>query len=235
MPRVTFVISVSVMILVLSGRLSSQSAERPRLEFGAEFPFVRWWVSETQIGGGGGCNKGGCSFTPVTGYADSEYRTAAGVGVRLGYRLNRYPSAGKSRHNTFLLEGEFDYFPRHQIAGGRGQGLLGLIGFKAGRSGETIGLFVKARPAVFSYDDETLASAFAPRCCFSWTTRFGMDLGATVEINIRRRAALRLDVGDLMYQSSRLAPGATLITADRENVIRHNIQFSPGLVFPIPH
>ncbi|HWS86105.1 MAG TPA: outer membrane beta-barrel protein [Pyrinomonadaceae bacterium] len=144
-----------------------------------------------------------CAFVMTT----TEHRaTEAGVGARLGYNVNRYVT----------LEAEVNFFPREgevtedDFTGGRK--LQGLFGIKAGKRGESLGVFAKARPGFVHFTAGELQGNVGcipliptPPGCFGvdklGRTDFAFDLGGVVEMYPTERSILRLDLGDTVLRS----------------------------------
>jgi hypothetical protein len=164
--------------------------------------------------------------------------TELGFGGRVGY--------GLGRHVT--LEAEGNFFPRDgsvssdEFTGGRK--VQGLLGVKAGRRFEQVGVFAKARPGFVHFDAGDLEQVGAcvaifppPLGCFETRGRtdFAFDLGGVVELYPSSRTIIRFDVGDTVLRSgSHNVPVRTPVfdvavpVPDRTT---HNFQGSVGFGF----
>ncbi|HEX9918327.1 MAG TPA: hypothetical protein VGA87_04120, partial [Pyrinomonadaceae bacterium] len=124
----------------------------------------------------------------------------AGFGARIGYNLTR----------NVAVEAEGNFFPREREFGG-GRKSQALVGVKAGKRFEQVGLFVKARPGLvhFSEGDLQERSDVAcitifppPRGCFEakGRTHFAFDVGGVFEYYPSPRTVIRFDAGDTVIR-----------------------------------
>jgi hypothetical protein len=184
----------------------AQSSETPKLEVGGHFSLIHLLDVETPI------------FPPadgpILGYRRSR-QTNAGFGGRVGYNLT----------GNVTLEGELNYFPqeRNRL---RGNGLQGLFGAKAGWRGERVGVFGKARPGFFRYE-EPLVCVTTP-CPTPKLTKFALDLGGVLEFYPSRNLVTRFDVGDTLMRDERITGAFPRAVKD---VFHHNLQVSAGIGF----
>lgn len=184
----------------------AQSSETPKVEVGGHVSVIRLLDLEIPI------------FPPadgpITGYR-REYKTNAGFGGRIGYNLT----------DQVALEGELNYFPQESGRTKR-DGLQGLFGAKAGWRGERVGVFGKARPGFFRYE-EPLVCVTTP-CPNRTVTQFALDLGGVLEFYPSRNLVTRFDVGDTLIRGERVTG---IFPNARKDVFRHNLQVTAGVGF----
>jgi hypothetical protein len=181
-----------------------QSNEVPKVEVGAQFTLIHLLDSELTIA---------APTNNQSGIYRRFYQTNAGFGGRLAYNLTR----------QVALEGEVNYFPQtaNRIAQ---KGVEGLFGAKAGWRGNKVGVFGKARPGFFHYE-EPIVCITTP-CNNPTFTRFALDLGGVLELYPSRHFITRFDLSDVLMRSQRtinISPGGY------ETVFHHNPQFSAGV------
>jgi hypothetical protein len=140
--------------------------------------------------------------------------TSAGVGARYTFDFGRWVS----------LDGEINFYPQDNfelVSSAVIDGNLNLaynrrrsdafVGLKAGRRGDRLGLFVKARPGVARLVDKGVACAgeVCPLVLLArpeYRTEFALDLGAIVEFYPTARTVARIDVGDVLIRHRSAAP-----------------------------
>lgn len=182
----------------------AQSSDVPKVEVSAQVSWLRLLDLEVPV------------FPPadgpITGY-QRYYKNNVGIGGRAGYNLTR----------NVALEGELNYFPQdtgRQIR----NGLQGLFGAKAGWRGEKFGVFGKARPGFFRYE-EPLVCVTTP-CPNRTETKFALDLGGVLEVYPSRHWVTRFDVGDVLIRNERITGAFPRVVEDK---FRHNLQISAGV------
>jgi hypothetical protein len=128
--------------------------------------------------------------------------TTVGLGVRLGYNVNRYVA----------LEVETNHLPdRNLNEEFRSRRQQVFAGVRVGKRWEKIGLFAKARPGLLYSANEP------PRgpCTFSFPESpchgegrsfFAADVGGVVEYYPTRRTILRVDAGDTIVRYTEAGP-----------------------------
>lgn len=183
---------------------SAQSSDVPKVEIGAQVSWLRLLDVEVPI------------FPPadgpISGYR-RYYKNNVGIGGRAGYNVTR----------NVALEGELNYFPQDNGRQTR-NALQGLFGAKAGWRGEKVGVFGKARPGFFRYE-EPLVCVTTP-CPNRTETKFALDLGGVLEFYPSRSWVTRFDVGDVLIRNERITNALPLRVEDR---FRHNLQISAGI------
>jgi hypothetical protein len=107
---------------------------------------------------------------------------APGVGTALGYRLTQF----------IYLDSEFNLFPGSTSAGGHGAAEEGLVGVRVGRTSRSWGIFSQLRPGFVHYEKALVPGSSSD---YESTTRFALDLGASVEYYASRHSTFRFNRG----------------------------------------
>jgi hypothetical protein len=184
----------------------AQSSDVPKVEIGAQFSLLRLLDLETPI------------FPPadgpITGYRRS-HKTNVGIGGRAGYNLTK----------QIAVEGEINYFPQADNRA-KVNAVQGLFGVKAGWRGDKIGVFGKARPGFFHYEEPVVC--ITSPCNNPTSTKFALDLGGVLEFYPSRSLVTRFDLSDVMIRQQRITGALPRAVKD---VFHHNLQFSAGVGF----
>jgi Outer membrane protein beta-barrel domain len=235
-----FVIIATVPLLIFSSQCAqaqSPDVEKHRFELGGQFsvintPIVRGILPTFPIV----CVRAPCiQIIPF----ETSREVEPGFGGRIGYNINKF----------FAVEAEVNYFPRERRFDGE-RAIQGLLGVKAGRRFEKVGVFGKVRPGFLSsrtsdFRDRTDVACITifppPAACFEETSRratnLAFDLGGVVELYPTSRIIVRFDAGDTIVrlgQRSFIVPSPTttsgfVVTAPAETT--HNFQGSAGIGF----
>lgn len=162
----------------------------------------------------------GAQFTAL-GVEDGS--AVKGLGGRVAYNLNE----------NFAIDGEVSFFPDDTLGNNQsGQFLQGLVGVRAGKRFEHVGVFAKARPGAMSLGNVTTGFDCDEGGTFT-TCRpehgaFALDLGAVVEFYPTRRAIIRADAGDTMLRFKRVTGGFLGNPVQTSGEFIHNLQLSVG-------
>jgi hypothetical protein len=146
-------------------------------------------------------------------FAERRYGDKGG-GARFTFNVSRN-IALEAEANLFLTSTTENIFRDLQ------QIKQALFGIKAGKRGEKIGLFGKARPGLIHYGKVSppfCTTIVGTADCSFPTTNFAFDAGGVVELYPTRRTIVRFDGGDTIIRRSII--GGTKVT--------HNFQFSAG-------
>lgn len=183
----------------------AQSSDVPKVEVGAQFSLIRLFEETPIFPPADG---------PITGYRRS-HKTNVGIGGRAGYNLMK----------QVALEGELNYFPQDDNRA-KINAVQGLFGVKAGWRGDKVGVYGKARPGFFHYEEPVVC--ITSPCNNPTFTKFALDLGGVLEFYPSRSLVTRFDLSDVMIRDERITGAFPLATKD---VFRHNLQFSAGVGF----
>ena len=165
---------------------------------------------------------------------------AVEVGVHVtALRLSEFSSArmGAGGRVTFnitdriALEGEVTGFSA-RVGAPTGGRLQALAGIKAGRRGQTFGVFAKARPGFLRFARTPIGCIAifpAPLVCMlaEGRTAFLMDVGGVVEIYPSSPIVIRVDVGDAIVRYGS-GPFRRPSGEVRNSLISHNWQLGVG-------
>jgi hypothetical protein len=146
-------------------------------------------------------------------FAEQRY-SDKGVGARFTYNMTRN-IALEAEVNLFSTSTSENIFRELQ------QIRQGLFGIKAGKRGERVGVFGKARPGFIHYGKVSpvlcVTTVGVFDCSFP-TNNFAFDAGGVLELYPTRRTIVRFDGGDTIIRRSII--GGTKVT--------HNFQLSAG-------
>ncbi|HZG51223.1 MAG TPA: outer membrane beta-barrel protein [Pyrinomonadaceae bacterium] len=199
--KLLFTIAAAIFFLSLNtGRTYAQVDESSRFEMGGQFSVLNASNGRASVTTTVQCIIPPC---PVVTSTSEGQKAEPGFGARLGYNFTE----------SFALEAEGNFFPREREFGG-GRKSQALIGVKAGKRFEQVGVFVKARPGLvhFSEGDLQERSDVAcitifppPRGCFEarGRTHFAFDVGGVFEYYPSRRTLIRFDAGDTIIRLGR--------------------------------
>lgn len=202
MRKLSFAAAALALILSASAQPASAQDDERKFELGGHLAVANLSNGRGSVVTSVGCNAP-CVPTTQTSFSN-ERGTELGVGVRLGYSINRY----------LTVEAEWNLFPRDRgefdpdFTGGRK--VQGLFGAKVGRRFESVGVFAKARPGFvhFSRGDlrqsgGCILSIPPPLGCFEGTGRtdFAVDVGGVLELYPSKRTIVRFDVGDTILRT----------------------------------
>jgi len=148
----------------------------------------------------------------VNGVTDT---TQAGLGGTVAYVIS----------DAWAIDGLVAYFPTGDndvVLGGRK--VEGLIGVRAGKRWNDLGVFGKVRPGFVRYGRGTGVGVCIliyppPASCYGPDNRFAVDIGAVADYRLNKTVALRIDVGDTVVRSP--------IDASFSN----NLQVNVGVMF----
>jgi hypothetical protein len=153
-----------------------------------------------------------------------EPATRSGITARLGYDL----------HDHVSVEGEVLLFP--QNLGGISKGMTAaFFGAKVGKRFERIGLFGKARPGLFHFQEPEqpfACVAVVPppvACVLGGSTNFALDAGGVVEFYLSNRFTVRADAGDTMIRVG--GPVLRSGSVESSGYWSHNFMFGTSLGF----
>ena len=245
-----FVVAAAVAALFINSQnVYSQSPDTgEKFELGAQFS-----VLQSLVPGSATLTGIQCNTTPCPSIVISDSRKAQpGFGGRVGYNLT----------TNIALEAELNFFPDADSfsapdAFKGGHKIEGLLGVKAGKRFEKVGIFGKGRPGFLRASKGDLqpranvvciamVNIFPPFAgCFETIskTSFAFDLGGVVEVYPTKRTIIRFDAGDTIVRLSERnvsvtlnpAPGVlapsilTVVRAPAETT--HNFQGSIGIGF----
>jgi hypothetical protein len=183
----------------------AQSSDVPKVEVGAQFSLIRLFEETPIFPPADG---------PITGYRRS-HKTNVGIGGRAGYNVTK----------QVAVEGELNYFPQDDNRA-KINAVQGLFGVKAGWRGDKVGVFGKARPGFFHYEEPVVC--ITSPCNNPTFTKFALDLGGVLEFYPSRSLVTRFDLGDVMIRQQRITGSFPPAAKD---VFHHNLQFSAGVGF----
>lgn len=162
----------------------------------------------------------GALFTAV-GVEDGS--AVKGLGGRVAYNFTEH----------LALDAEGSFFPDDSLGNNQsGQFVQGLIGVRAGKRFEHVGIFAKARPGAMSLGN--VVTGFDCQDGGTFTTcrpehgAFALDVGAVVEFYPTRRAIIRADVGDTMLRFRRVSGGFLGAPVGTTSEFTHNLQLGVG-------
>ena len=245
MRKLSFAAAALALILSASAQPARAQDEERKFEVAGQFTVANLSNGRGSVVTSVGCDAP-CVPTTRTSFSN-ERGIEPGVGVRLGYSINRY----------LTVEAEGNLFPRDRgdfdpdFTGGRK--VQGLFGAKVGRRFESVGVFAKARPGFvhFSRGDlrpregvGCILSIPPPLGCFEGTGRtdFAVDVGGVFELYPSERTIVRFDAGDTILRTgAHLVP--VIVNEPRDPIpargfvggapakTTHNVQASVGFGF----
>ncbi|HEY0081980.1 MAG TPA: outer membrane beta-barrel protein, partial [Pyrinomonadaceae bacterium] len=141
--KIIFAITCAIFFLSLNtGLAHAQADESRKVELGGQFSILNAADGRASVTTVSPCLIPPC---PVVVSTSEGRRAEPGFGARVGYNLTR----------NVALEAEGNFFPREREFGG-GRKSQGLVGVKAGKRFEEVGLFVKARPGFVHFSEGDL-------------------------------------------------------------------------------
>ncbi len=196
--KIIFAITSAIFFLSLNtAPAHAQADESRKVELGGQFSILNAANGRASV-----TTVQPCLIPPCpTVVSTSEGRRAEpGFGARIGYNFTRHVA----------LEAEGNFFPRERELGG-GRKSQALVGVKAGKRFDQVGLFVKARPGLVHFSEGDLqprpdvaciAVVPPPRGCFEGKGRtdFAFDVGGVFEYYPSPRTIIRFDAGDTVIR-----------------------------------
>ena len=200
-----FIVAYVMLWLLVSVNRSQAQSETPKFEVGPQFSLLRIVDYEVPVFGG-----------PAT-ISDYRriYRTNVGFGGRAGINITDWLG----------IESEFNYFPQEENRSTR-RAVQGLFGAKAGIRGGRLGIFGKARPGFFHYNQAVVC--ITTPCNDIPKTKFALDLGGVFELYLSRAVVIRFDLGDTLIRGEQIR-FTTMTGTTTTDIFRHNLQFSTGV------
>jgi hypothetical protein len=205
----TFRIAAAFIFIFLICVRARAQEEAPKFEVGAQFTSI-------------GVDDDG---RDIPGCLTCDTFVYKGVGGRFTYNVN--DSLAVETEVNFFLNENRGYTSR-RVGGKPVQALLGV---KAGKRFERVGVFGKVRPGVISFS-RVISSGLGGGPLLpdlSRRTHFNLDVGGVFEVYPSRSVVFRVDAGDTIvrYGEENL-PGAQI---PFEGETRHNFQFNAGVGF----
>lgn len=141
---------------------------------------------------------------------ENQFYTGTGIGGRLTFNLNKHlaveGAATYFLNNLGICDIGAGLCKTRRYEGFGDERLLGVFGIKAGRRGDKLGLFLKARPGFMQVNKPTgkvTDCAFSVRIppqtaqglCVNRVTYFAFDTGGVVEFYPTKHLMFRADLG----------------------------------------